>query len=64
METADELVRPGLFFLLYLVGVFGFGLYKSGRISRKGETFTDFFLAGRRLPWYAIGFSLYASKHL
>ena len=49
-------------FLLYLVGVFGFGLYKSGRISRKGETFTDFFLAGRRLPWYAIGFSLYASN--
>ena len=42
----------------YLLGVFAFGLY----MSRREETSTDFFLAGRRLPWYAISFSLFATN--
>ena len=44
--------------VLYLIGVFVFGLC----MSRREETTTDFFLAGRRLPWYAIGLSLFASN--
>lgn len=44
--------------ILYLIGVFVFGLY----MSRRAGTTTDFFLAGRRLPWYAIGLSLFASN--
>ena len=42
----------------YLVAVFAFGLY----MSRKEKTSTDFFLAGRRLPWYAITLSLFATN--
>ena len=42
---------------VYLVGVFGFGLY----MSRREKTEADFFLAGRRLPWYAIALSLFAT---
>ncbi len=37
-------------FGLYILAVFVFGLY----MSRKEETTADFFLAGRRLPWYAL----------
>lgn len=42
----------------YLLIVFAFGIYMSGR----EETASDFFLAGRRLPWYAIAMSLFASN--
>ncbi len=45
-------------FLVYLGLVYGFGLY----MSRKEETATDFFLAGRRLPWYAVALSLFATN--
>lgn len=45
-------------FGLYLVVVFAFGIYMSGR----EETSSDFFLAGRSLPWYAIAMSLFASN--
>ena len=45
-------------FGLYLVVVFGFGVY----MSRKEETTADFFLAGRSLPWYAIALSLFATN--
>ena len=42
----------------YLAAVFAFGLY----MSRKERTSTNFFLAGRRLPWYAITLSLFATN--
>ena len=45
-------------FCAYLVVVFSFSLYK----SRREKTASDFFLAGRRLPWYAIAISLFASN--
>ena len=44
--------------VLYLVLVVGIGLW-AGRGERNS---TDYFLAGRALPWYLIGFSLYASN--
>ena len=43
---------------IYLVVVIAFGLW-AGR-GKRDET--DYFLAGRALPWYLIGFSLYASN--
>ena len=45
-------------FGVYLIAVFAFGLY----MSRREESSTDFFLAGRGLPWYAIALSLFASN--
>ena len=43
--------------LLYLVGVTGLGLW----ISRGVKSSRDFFLAGRTLPWWAVGMSLVVS---
>src|SRR5712691_8373213 len=40
------------------MGVSAFGLY----MSRKEETSTDFFLAGHRLPWYAITLSIFSTN--
>lgn len=44
----------------YLVATFGLALYY-GRRDREQNT-TAYFLAGRTLPWYLIGFSFYASN--
>lgn len=41
----------------YLLGTLGLGLY----IGSKIKTGSDYFLAGRRLPWWAIGMSLVAT---
>jgi solute:Na+ symporter, SSS family len=43
--------------LLYLAGTLGVGLW----VGRKLKTGTDYFLAGRRLPWWAVGVSLVAT---
>ena len=43
--------------MAYLVGTIGLGLYISGSI----KTGRDFFLAGRTLPWWAVGMSLVAT---
>lgn len=45
--------------LVYFMGVIAHGVY----VSRKsGDGASDYFLAGRTLPWYLIGFSLFASN--
>lgn len=45
--------------LVYFVGVIAHGIY----VSRKTDDSADgYFLAGRSLPWYLIGFSLFASN--
>ncbi|SES40764.1 solute:Na+ symporter, SSS family [Tranquillimonas rosea] len=45
--------------LIYFIGIIAHGLY----VSRKsGSGADDYFLAGRTLPWYLIGFSLFASN--
>ena len=46
-------------FVLYLVAVLVIG-YFSGRKGRQSTA--QFFLAGRGLPWYVIGFSLIAAS--
>ncbi|WP_298867643.1 sodium/solute symporter [uncultured Gimesia sp.] len=43
--------------LAYLIGTLALGLY----IGSKIKTGSDYFLAGRRLPWWAIGMSLVAT---
>jgi len=45
-------------FICFVCFVVGISLYK----SRKEETSEDYFLAGRTLGWYLIGFSLIASN--
>ena len=44
----------------YFIGVVAHGIYVSRKQSGGSE---DYFLAGRSLPWYLIGFSLFASKY-
>ena len=45
--------------VVYFIGVVAHGVY----VSRKsGGGADDYFLAGRNLPWYLIGFSLFASN--
>lgn len=45
--------------IVYFIGVIAHGVY----VSRKGNDGSeDYFLAGRNLPWYLIGFSLFASN--
>lgn len=44
--------------VVYFVGVVAHGLWE----SRGKETPAEYFLAGRRLPWYLVGFSLFASN--
>ena len=43
---------------IYIIFVIGIGLY----VARKQKGSTDYFLAGRKLTWPLIGFSLFASN--
>ncbi len=43
---------------LYLIGVTVFGVISGG----KQRTVTDYFLGGKTLPWWAVGFSIVASE--
>ncbi len=47
-----------LVFALYCIAVLAVGFW----VARKEKTAQDYFLASRRLPWYAIGFSLIATS--
>ena len=58
LAAANHLTSPDYVVIAaYLLGTIGLGLY----IGRRMKTGTDFFLAGRRLPWWAIGMSLVAT---
>jgi len=56
--TFDLKVIDYVIVVVYFVGVIAHGLY----VSRGHESADDYFLAGRNLPWYLIGFSLFASN--
>ena len=45
--------------VVYFIGVVAHGLYVSKKLEGGSD---DYFLAGRTLPWYLIGFSLFASN--
>ena len=50
---------------LFMVAVIAVGLYKSKAMDKPGgggETAEDYFLAGRGLSWWLIGFSLIAAN--
>lgn len=49
-----------LVFALYLIVMIGLGLYLS--FKSESKTSKDYFLAGKSLPWWAIGASLIASN--
>ena len=49
-------------FITYCVVIVGLGLYVSRRKKGHKEDSSDYFLAGRVLPWWAIGASLIASN--
>ena len=49
-------------FISYCCVIIGLGLYVSRRKKDQEETSADYFLAGRALPWWAIGASLIASN--
>jgi SSS family solute:Na+ symporter len=49
-------------FIAYCCVIIGLGLYVSRRKKGQEETSADYFLAGRALPWWAIGASLIASN--
>ena len=46
--------------VVYFVGVIAHGIYMSRK--NKDADSDGYFLAGRTLPWYLIGFSLFASN--
>lgn len=48
-----------LIVVAYFVGIVGHGLYVS---KKRGGESDDYFLAGRNLGWFVIGFSLFASN--
>ncbi len=52
LQSADYIVV-----LIYLLGVFAAGIYFS-REQHQGE---DYFVGGRRMPWFAVGLSIVAS---
>jgi SSS family solute:Na+ symporter len=49
-------------FLTYLLGVAGLAVWLSRAPRDHSRTAEDYFLAGRSLPWWIIGFSLIASN--
>lgn len=61
LVTSKRLLQPldWLIILLYLGGSAGIGLYVY--LKEKKQTNDDFFLGGRRIPWWAAGLSLYAT---
>jgi SSS family solute:Na+ symporter len=64
-SLGDEMYLDNLDFYilgLYCVGIIAFAQYVSRSKSGKEVTSEDYFLAGRSLPWWAIGASLIAAN--
>lgn len=61
LTLAKRLLMPvdWTIIILYLVGTAGIGLYFY--LKEKKQSNADFFLAGRAIPWWAAGVSLYAT---
>lgn len=47
-----------IFLLLYLSGMLYIGYF----FSKRGKTTEDYFVAGRRIPWWAAGLSIYGTQ--
>jgi SSS family solute:Na+ symporter len=61
LKTSEQLLRPldWMVIVLYLGGSAGIGLYVF--LRQKNSSNEEFFLGGRRIPWWAAGVSLYAT---
>jgi len=57
-QTSGLSGLDGLIIIVFFASVIGLGLFK----SRKEKTSEDYFLAGRGLKWWLIGFSLIAAN--
>ncbi len=64
VTMAELVVAKGMFtwldyamVVVYLVGMILIGVY----FSRREKGTEDFFVGGRKMPWWAVGFSLYAT---
>ncbi|WP_309386337.1 sodium:solute symporter family transporter [Cerasicoccus frondis] len=57
MSTLDVIL-----FFVSVIGVIGFGLWKSSDRGEKPKDASDYFLAGRGLSWWLVGFSLIAAN--
>ena len=57
MENIDIIV-----FISYCIVILSIGLYVSRDKSGSGKSAEDYFLAGKSLPWWAIGASLIAAN--
>ncbi|WP_420458920.1 sodium:solute symporter family transporter [Neolewinella sp.] len=60
MELGQLGTIDTLIFAVYIVSVIGFGVWIANR--EKTDTASDYFLASRSLPWWAVGGSLIASN--
>lgn len=49
-------------FIVYIVGIVGLGLWVSREKKGHQKDSKDYFLAGKALPWWAIGSSLIAAN--
>ena len=49
-------------FLAAIIGVIGLGIYKSRDTGTEAQGASDYFLAGRGLTWWLVGFSLIAAN--
>ena len=61
MSSKLELIDY-IIFILYGVIILTVGLWVSFRKKAKEKTAEDYFLAGKALPWWAIGASLIAAN--
>ena len=60
MELGQLGTIDTVIFSIYIVGVIAFGVWIANR--EKSSTASDYFLASRSLPWWAVGGSLIASN--
>ncbi|RJQ59677.1 MAG: symporter [Stygiobacter sp.] len=57
MQSPISLI-DGIIILMYLVAVLALGLY----VKNSDKNLSDYFLAGKKLGWFAIGISLFATN--
>ncbi|MEM7011825.1 MAG: sodium:solute symporter, partial [Verrucomicrobiota bacterium] len=57
MPTSNLAWQDNVVLLVYLVGMIGLGIW----LGRRKRNDDEYFLASRRMPWFAVGISVIAS---
>lgn len=60
--TLSNAVEFGKWNWIFLMAYLGIMLYIGYYFSKKGKTTEDYFVAGRRIPWWAAGLSIYGTQ--